>query len=168
MRFSTPHFHKPAPLQPHHISNNHTRLYVTSSFQHQQKRIISLPSCLPSIDHNMTSSNLQSLSLSDSDEENTSELFASPSRVARNKHSKSQIQQDGIQLPTKSESKYDAEAAREAALKRELEGVRNINEVIEGVLSSLEVAKGNMDVHFFPRSSFPFQADTPTRPYHVQ
>jgi hypothetical protein len=42
--------------------------------------------------------------------------------------------------------RYDAEHAREEALQKELEGVRSINEVIEGVISSLERAKGNMDV----------------------
>jgi len=95
----------------------------------------------------MATPTLQSLALSDSEEDNTSELFASPSRAARNKSISNSKAQDGPLQP-KSESKYDAEAAREAALKRELEGVRNINEVIEGVLSSLEVAKGNMDVSF--------------------
>ena len=92
----------------------------------------------------MTTSNLQDLSLSDS-EDNTSELFTSPSRRGRNKSKASTKSQDAPQQ-TKTESKYDAEATREAALQRELEGVRNINEVLEGVLSSLEIAKGNMDV----------------------
>ena len=35
---------------------------------------------------------------------------------------------------------------REAALKQELENVRHINEVIEGVVDSLETAKTNMNV----------------------
>ncbi|PSR97406.1 DASH complex subunit Duo1-domain-containing protein [Coniella lustricola] len=39
---------------------------------------------------------------------------------------------------------FDAEEVREAALQRELEGVRNINEVIESVIGTLEKAKGNM------------------------
>ncbi|KAJ4328170.1 hypothetical protein N0V84_001372 [Fusarium piperis] len=34
----------------------------------------------------------------------------------------------------------------EAALRKELEGVRNINESIEGVIATLERAGGNMDV----------------------
>ncbi|KAI1411133.1 DASH complex subunit Duo1-domain-containing protein [Hypoxylon sp. FL1857] len=38
----------------------------------------------------------------------------------------------------------DSEEAREANLRRELEGVRNINELIEGVIGTLERAKGNM------------------------
>jgi hypothetical protein len=36
-----------------------------------------------------------------------------------------------------------------------LESVRSINEVIEGVVSSLEVAKGNMDVSIICNSSWP-------------
>lgn len=44
---------------------------------------------------------------------------------------------------------FDADEVREAALRRELEGVRNINEVIEGVIGTLERAKGNMGVSFF-------------------
>ncbi|CAG7918446.1 unnamed protein product [Penicillium olsonii] len=40
---------------------------------------------------------------------------------------------------------YDRKEAREAALRAELQGVRNINQVIEGLLSSLDSAKGNME-----------------------
>lgn len=36
--------------------------------------------------------------------------------------------------------------AREAALRAELTGVHQINAVIEGVVASLEKAKGNMEV----------------------
>ncbi|KAF1959761.1 hypothetical protein CC80DRAFT_545201 [Byssothecium circinans] len=43
------------------------------------------------------------------------------------------------------ESHYTTEEAREAALRRELESVRNVNKVIEGVVESLEKAKNNMD-----------------------
>lgn len=52
---------------------------------------------------------------------------------------------------TKEKQPFDAEEVRAAALARELEGVRNINEVIEGVISTLERAKGNMGVgiHLF-------------------
>lgn len=52
--------------------------------------------------------------------------------------------------PTPSNQKekepFDAEEVRDAQLRRELEGVRNINEVIEGVIGTLERAKGNMGV----------------------
>jgi hypothetical protein len=44
------------------------------------------------------------------------------------------------------ESHYTAEEAREAALRRELESVRNVNKVIEGVVESLQKAKDNMGV----------------------
>lgn len=40
----------------------------------------------------------------------------------------------------------DQSEARDAALRAELEGVKRINEVVEGVLSSLEKAKSNMGV----------------------
>ncbi|KAK4109706.1 hypothetical protein N656DRAFT_791573 [Canariomyces notabilis] len=46
--------------------------------------------------------------------------------------------------PTNHSSRFDTEEAREAALRKELEGVRKINEVIEGVIGTLERAKGNM------------------------
>lgn len=80
----------------------------------------------------MSTPDMGKLDLSDSE---TEDLFASPSKTAK-KPTK----------PATGESKYDAEQAREAALKKELEGVRSINEVIEGVVNSLECAKGNMDV----------------------
>lgn len=44
------------------------------------------------------------------------------------------------------ESHYTTAEEREAALRRELESVRNVNKVIEGVVESLEKAKNNMDV----------------------
>lgn len=43
----------------------------------------------------------------------------------------------------------DPEESREANLRRELEGVRNINELIEGVVGTLERAKGNMHVWLY-------------------
>ena len=88
----------------------------------------------------MATPDIGKLDLSDSD---TEDLFASPSRTS--KLNKTQDSSSGP-TPRSGESKYDAEQAHEAALKRELESVRSINEVIEGVVSSLERAKGNMDV----------------------
>lgn len=46
----------------------------------------------------------------------------------------------------KDKEPFDADEVRETQLRRELEGVRNINEVIEGVIGTLERAKGNMGV----------------------
>ncbi|KAK1832471.1 DASH complex subunit Duo1-domain-containing protein [Podospora conica] len=71
-------------------------------------------------------------------------LFASPSH----RRGQQQTLPDRTKTPTTNQgSRYDAEEAqeaRDAALRRELEGVRNINEVIEGVIGTLERAKGNM------------------------
>lgn len=43
-------------------------------------------------------------------------------------------------------SGIDHEEAREAALRKELQTVQNVNRAIEGVIESLERAKGNMEV----------------------
>lgn len=88
----------------------------------------------------MATPNIGDLDLSD-----TEELFASPSRVAPKANGKpaKSITANGTSA---GESKYDAERARDEALQKELESVRSINDVIEGVISSLERAKGNMDV----------------------
>ncbi|RWA06710.1 hypothetical protein EKO27_g8403 [Xylaria grammica] len=74
----------------------------------------------------------------DSDHE---DLFPSPSDT---KTPKTQ-QPDRPKTPSNQHNRYeDSEDAREAALQRELEGVRNMNELIEGVVGTLERAKGNM------------------------
>jgi len=92
----------------------------------------------------MSTPKLGQLDLSDSDSE---DLFASPTKPAKASQKPNQkLNESAHAQPRNGESKYDAEQARDDALRRELEGVRSINEVIEGVVSSLEVAKGNMDV----------------------
>ena len=88
----------------------------------------------------MATPGIEDLQLSDSD---TEDLFASPSRPSKPSQ-KSSKQSDAA--TRKEESKYDAEQAREASLQRELKSVRSINDVIEGVVKSLECARGNMDV----------------------
>ncbi|KAK8194463.1 DASH complex subunit Duo1-domain-containing protein, partial [Phyllosticta paracitricarpa] len=45
----------------------------------------------------------------------------------------------------RTESRYTTHEAREAALKRELDQVRSVNKVIEGVVESLEKARSNMN-----------------------
>jgi hypothetical protein len=64
------------------------------------------------------------------------ESFASPSTPAQGRPKTS----------ANPNSRFDTDESREAALLRELEGVRKINEVIEGVIGTLERAKGNMGV----------------------
>ena len=94
----------------------------------------------------MATPDIGKLDLSDED---TEDLWASPSRaIAKSTSNPNSKILDANRAPASipGESQYDAEQARDEALKKELEGVRNINEVIEGVISSLERAKGNMDV----------------------
>ena len=50
-------------------------------------------------------------------------------------------------------ARFDADEAREVALRAELDGLRGINEVIEGVVSSLDRAKQNMEVGPLPGHS---------------
>lgn len=94
-----------------------------------------------------TTPNIGNLDLSDSD---TDDLFASPSQSEKkpNPNGKSKGAEISSAPSTHSigESRYDSEEAREASLRRELESVRSINQVMEGVVESLERAKGNMDV----------------------
>lgn len=73
-------------------------------------------------------------------------LFASPSST-----SKKPVQQKAPKAPSPplTDSKAENEDAREVSLRRELAGIRNINEVIEGVVDSLAQAKGNLDVCSF-------------------
>ncbi|KAG7009419.1 hypothetical protein G7Y79_00002g005340 [Physcia stellaris] len=103
---------------------------------------------------NGVSSQMNDLHLSDTD---TEDLFASPSHVEQKKAQKSKrLVSENTQIPktpassskpnpTSGESKYDTEEAREAALRKELAGIRNINQVVEGVIESLDKSKSNMD-----------------------
>ncbi len=94
---------------------------------------------------NGTTPNLDTLNLSDTID--TDDLFASPSRSPKKSH-KSKPSEVANPEP-QSAPDHDTEEARleahEASLRRELASIRNINQVIEGVVTSLERAKGNMD-----------------------
>lgn len=99
-----------------------------------------------------------------SEDSDTAELFASPSAKAASKSASRkaaaqperpktpktptlQQQQQQQQQPGGGSSSYEASTtaeAHEASLQRELQGVRQINELIEGVISTLDCAKGNM------------------------
>lgn len=84
----------------------------------------------------------------------TDDLFASPSHGEANAP---KTKHEALHTPgtsgtnprsaNNSDSRFDNEVDREATLRRELAGVRSINEVIEGVVESLERAKGNMEVN---------------------
>ena len=119
---------------------------------------------------NGVSSQMNDLDLSDTD---TEDLFASPSRVEQKKAHKSKSSvSENTKIPktpassskpnaASAESKYDTEEAREAALRKELAGIRNINQVVEGVVESLEKAKGNMDVRGFSPHSLHMRGQAP-------
>jgi hypothetical protein len=85
-----------------------------------------------------------------SDSSDTEDVFASPSRTSKQPKQTDSHSLDSndprISRNGNGVSKYDTEQTRNALLQKELDGVRSINEVIEGVVSSLECAKGNMEV----------------------
>lgn len=92
---------------------------------------------------------IEKLDLSDSDPHY---LFASPSQqdkksALNRKDKETELSNDqSTHKARNGESRYDSEEAREASLRNELESVRSINQVMEGVIESLERAKGNMEV----------------------
>lgn len=95
-----------------------------------------------------TAEEMERLQLSDDD---TEDLWNSPSKRAGKKTFNSNIRDENTamepeQPPDGGDTLFDREEAREAALRNELHAVRNINEVIEGLLSSIDRAKGNMEV----------------------
>lgn len=85
---------------------------------------------------------MERLQLSDED---TEELWNSPSQ-RRTKTPDQKTGKETNQQNRDSETLFDREEAREAALRNELQTVRNANKAIEGVLESLARAKENMEV----------------------
>ncbi len=95
---------------------------------------------------------LDALDLSDSD---TDALFDTPAaRKNKSKHGTDANASAGAGAASRKsrvkESHYTTEEAREAALRQELENIRNVNKVIEGVVESLQKAKDNMAVRTIP------------------
>ncbi|KAJ9662263.1 hypothetical protein H2201_006194 [Coniosporium apollinis] len=88
--------------------------------------------------------NIDDLSLYDSDQEALVDTPAHRKTKSRDANGAPTENASGTSKQ-RPESKYTAEEAREATLRKELESVRNINKVIEDVVSSLEKAKSNMD-----------------------
>jgi hypothetical protein len=102
----------------------------------------------------MATPNTGKLGLSD-DSSDAEDLFASPSRTSKQTKPSGPPPSESTDAPHSRSgvSRYDTEQNRNALLQKELEGVRSINDVIEGVVSSLERAKGNMDVSLSPTAS---------------
>jgi hypothetical protein len=91
--------------------------------------------------------NMDDLNLSDSDSD---ALFDTPA-ARKNKEKAQDSRADAGESAASGkartkESHYTTEENREAALRRELESIRNVNKVIEGVVESLQKAKDNMEV----------------------
>ena len=95
----------------------------------------------------ITPLDLKSLSLSDSDADDTEDLFASPS-VPTEKRRPEQRSENPTSQPAAHpppDTEQDHSAAYEASLRHELSSVRTMNQVISGVVDSLEKAKSNME-----------------------
>lgn len=96
-----------------------------------------------------TAEEMERLQLSDDD---TEDLWDSPSKRGKKNVTPKIPSDDGSATPeprpshNEEETMFDHQESREAALRNELQSVRNINQVIEGLLGSLDQAKGNMDV----------------------
>jgi hypothetical protein len=95
-----------------------------------------------------TAEEMERLQLSDDD---TEDIWNSPSRRATHKKINPRTSDEKTAPEHRAshdgdDPLIDHQEAREAALRTELQGVRNINEVIEGLLASLDSAKGNMEV----------------------
>ncbi|KAL4945059.1 DASH complex subunit Duo1-domain-containing protein [Aspergillus oleicola] len=93
-----------------------------------------------------TAEEMDRLELSDED---TEDLWDSPSKRGKKKSNQSQVKHESSPPPGQSDrdegTLFDREEAHEAALRHELQTVRNINNVIENLLGSLDRAKGNME-----------------------
>ena len=85
--------------------------------------------------------NMDALNLSDSDSD---ALFDTPAVKKNKKKDQEDASDRTATRKARKESHYTTEEAREAALRKELESVQNVNRVIEGVVESLEKAKSNM------------------------
>lgn len=95
-----------------------------------------------------TAEEMERLQLSDED---TEDLWDSPSKRGTRQTFKQRSSEEHVTpepRPTQDnvDNVFEREEAREAALHNELRSVRNINEVLEGLLDSIDRAKGNMEV----------------------
>ncbi|KAL4958254.1 DASH complex subunit Duo1-domain-containing protein [Aspergillus filifer] len=96
--------------------------------------------------HYSAAEQMDRLELSDED---TEDLWDSPSKRGKKKTHQPLIKHESPSPPAPAnrddETLFDREEAHEAALRHELQTVRNINNVIENLLGSLDKAKGNME-----------------------
>lgn len=81
--------------------------------------------------------------MADESEYTESDIWASPTQDAPPKTPKTPRTP---RTPKTPKTPASEPADREALLRTELQGVRNVNEAIEGLIGTLERAGGNMDV----------------------
>ncbi|XRM48507.1 hypothetical protein ABZX51_011423 [Aspergillus tubingensis] len=96
--------------------------------------------------HRSTAEEMDRLQLSDDDSD---DLWDSPSKRGNKMLHHRAVEEESMSPETTithdgGETLFDRQEAREAALRSELESVRKINQVIEGLLGSLDCAKENM------------------------
>ena len=96
--------------------------------------------------NDITPLELNSLALSDSDDHDTEDLFASPSLPTKGTRREQRPETSNPQPSAHpSTTKEEEIAAHEASLRQELSSIRTMNQVISGVVDSLEKAKSNME-----------------------
>lgn len=78
--------------------------------------------------------------MADDSEYTESDIWASPQNTRRPKTPKTP------KTPRTPRTPASEGPDRDALLRKELEGVKNVNEAIEGLIGTLEQAGGNMDV----------------------
>ena len=94
---------------------------------------------------NGTTPAIDALSLSDHEDDDTEDLFASPSVTSRKRPTAPQQDVEKENPQTQPMRRDDnAPEDRETLLRRELEALQNMNRVICGITTSLEQAKKNM------------------------
>ncbi|KAN0083422.1 DASH complex subunit Duo1 domain containing protein [Elaphomyces granulatus] len=99
-----------------------------------------------------TAAQLERLQLTDDDDDDSQDLWNSPSKRRNKTPDKKSGREKGTTLEqpyprngNNGEAMLEPEGTREAALRHELQTVRNVNQAIEGILESLTRAKGNME-----------------------
>ena len=94
----------------------------------------------------VTPVHLNSLSLSNNGADNIEDLFTSPSMPTKEQRPEQRPEASNFQPPADPPDNEEGHfAAHEACLRRELSFVRTMNQVISGVVDSLEKAKNNME-----------------------
>ena len=95
-----------------------------------------------------TTPNLDTLSLSDTEADDTEDLFASPSvpsKKPKDIQDSGPPRQNSINAHPPPETEEESLASHEQALTRELASLRFMNQVVSGIVDSLEKAKSNME-----------------------